>query len=179
MADGRRATTTRTTRGRLAALGLVAATVLVGCTVGPNYVRPSVEVPPAYKETEGWKVAQPDDGAVRGDWWEVFGDTELDALESRVDASNQAVAAAEALVRESRALVQETRAAFFPTVTVGLGVTRARQVVGTSNSSATTDRTVTALLLPADVSWEIDLWGRVRRAVEGSEASAQASLADL
>ena len=152
--------------------------LFTACTVGPNYVRPPAQVPESYKEMEGWKVAQPKDHLIRGAWWEIFNDPQLNALEEQVNISNQNVAVAEAQFRQARALVQAARAAYFPTVTVGPSFTR-------SNAGRDHDREISPhgrtsdYLLPADVSWEPDLWGRVRRTVEASKASAQASAADL
>ncbi|PYM66628.1 MAG: RND transporter [Candidatus Rokuibacteriota bacterium] len=167
--------------GLALAAGLGAALLLAACTVGPDYVRPGVATPApdAYKELDGWKVAQPTDDTLRGAWWELFGDPGLASLEAQVDVSSQTVAAAEAQLRQARALVQAARASYFPTITVGLGFTRSRQsaTVGTSTFSA--GRTTSTFQLPIDVSWEPDLWGRIRRSVESSRASAQASQADL
>ena len=100
----------------LASIG-IALTVLTACTVGPDYVRPTAEVPVSYKETVGWKVAEPKDHLIRGAWWEIYNDPELNALEEQVNLSNQNIAQAEAQFRQARALVQVARAAYFPTVT--------------------------------------------------------------
>jgi NodT family efflux transporter outer membrane factor (OMF) lipoprotein len=152
--------------------------LLSACTVGPNYVRPTIGVPIAYKEVDGWKMAQPKDDLVRGAWWELFGDPELSALEAQVDISNQNVVAAEAQFRQARALVQEARASYFPTVSIGVGVTRSRAAASTAGPAASRGP-VTDYSLPIDVSWELDVWGRIRRTVEASQAGAQASAADL
>jgi NodT family efflux transporter outer membrane factor (OMF) lipoprotein len=187
-----------TIRGRLL---LIAGVLLLasGCAVGPNYVRPAVIAPDAYKELDGWKVARPQDDASRGPWWERFGDPALNALEARVSISNQNLAAAEATYRQARALVREARAAYFPTVTLGLGYTRSRQSTtfvfgatggsssGTSASSATSTGTSggssggarSDFQLGLDFSWELDVWGRIRRGVESNRAAAQASAGDL
>jgi NodT family efflux transporter outer membrane factor (OMF) lipoprotein len=161
----------------LAAAGMLS--LLVGCTVGPNYVRPGVEVPGGYKEMEGWRVARPNDDTLRGAWWEIFNDPQLNALEEQVDISNQNVAQAEAQFRQARALVQQARAAYFPTITVGVGVTRSRRSSTLNTGGSVSRNAVTDYSLPIDVSWELDVWGRVRRAVESSQAGAQASAADL
>jgi NodT family efflux transporter outer membrane factor (OMF) lipoprotein len=159
--------------------------LLTACTVGPDYVRPTALVSAAYKEMQGWKVAQPRDNIIRGAWWEVFADPQLNALEAQVDVSNQNIAVAEAQFQQARALVREARASYFPTVTVGLGVTRVRGVVSTTgdasqtNGRGTSRGTATVYSLPIDVSWELDVWGRIRRTVESNQASAQASAADL
>jgi NodT family efflux transporter outer membrane factor (OMF) lipoprotein len=164
-------------------LGLLA--LVTGCTVGPDYVRPSVGVPAAYKELDDWKVAQPNDEVLRGAWWELFADLQLNALERQVDISNQNLVAAEAQVRQARALVRAARAGYFPTAAAGASVSRSRQssnvggVSGTAGSVSAPGRTTTEYALPLDVAWELDLWGRIRRTVESSRASAQASAADL
>src|SRR5213594_795472 len=101
--------------------------LVTGCMVGPDYVRPTVVAPDAYKEGAGWKVARPQDDAPRGAWWEVFADPQLNALAAQVSVSNQDVAVAEAQFRQARALVREARAAYFPTVTLGIGYARSRQ----------------------------------------------------
>jgi NodT family efflux transporter outer membrane factor (OMF) lipoprotein len=163
--------------------GSVLAT-LGGCTVGPDYVRPpTVQTPAAYKEGASssgpWKVATPSDTLERGQWWKVFGDPQLDALEAQVSVSNQNLKVAEANYLQARALARQARAAYFPTVTVGAAALRLRQ---SENVPARTTATIgphNDFLMPLDVSWEVDIWGRVRRLVEASKASAQASAADL
>ena len=187
-------------RGRLGGLLALASALLVlvsGCTVGPNYVRPSMWSPDSYKELDGWKIANPRDGMARGSWWEIFGDPQLNALEPRVNISNQNLAVAEAQYRNARALVREARAAYFPTVTLGAGFTRSRQSstfgVGSSGGSSTgtstsgtsssvgssSSRAVSDFQMGLDFSWELDVWGRIRRTVESNQASAQASAGDL
>ena len=160
---------------------LVAALMLVtGCAVGPDYVKPVPVTPDAYKEMVGWKVAQPKDDALRGAWWEIYSDPQLNALEEQVNISNQNVAAAEAQFRQARALIQQARAAYFPTVTIGAGVTRNRQSASfLANPSRSAGTSFTDYLLPLDVTWQADVWGRIRRSVESNQASAQASAADL
>ena len=161
---------------------LTATAALSACMVGPNYVRPPADAPAAFKETQGWKSAQPRDAAIRGSWWEVFGDAQLNALEAQVDVSNQTLKAAEARVREARALVQQARAALFPTVSANASATRAGGGAGASRSVGTSSATPGVrnnYNVALDASWEVDLWGRVRRNIESSEASAQASVGDL
>ena len=158
---------------------MLAATLalLSACAVGPDYVRPTVESPTAFKELDGWKPAQPRDLEIRGKWWEAFGDPLLNSLEDQVDISNQNLAQAEAQYRQARALVQSARASYFPVVTGNASETRSRSP---SNSVSTTPgRVNTERSLSLDATWEADVWGRVRRTVESSEASAQASAADL
>ena len=150
------------------------------CTVGPDYVRPTpVEtMPTAYKELEGWKVAQPQDGAIGERWWELYHDPILNSLVEQVAISNLNIAAAEAQFRQARALVQGAKAGYFPSLTVGASATRSQS---SSNSGAGNSGGTTAsnFLLPLDLTWELDLWGRIRRGVEASQANAQASAADL
>ncbi len=152
--------------------------LFAGCAVGPNYVRPSAPVPAAYKEIDGWKPAQPRDDVIRGKWWELFNDPELNSLEEQVNISNQNIVQAEAQYREALALVQIFRAGYFPNVSVGASYNR---VQGSSTISQSTPRqnTVSNYLLNSSMSWELDIWGRVRRQVESGTASAQASAADI
>ena len=158
------------------ARGLAAAAlaVLTACTVGPDYVRPKVEVPNAYKELGNWKVAAPGDEAARGNWWEIFADSQLNVLVAQVQVSNQNVAIAEAQYRQARALAQQARAALFPTVSATAGATRSG--AGSASSRSGVGNSYNVAL---DASWEVDVWGGVRRSVEAGEASAQASAAQL
>jgi NodT family efflux transporter outer membrane factor (OMF) lipoprotein len=153
-------------------------TLLTACAVGPDYVRPMALAPAAYKEINGWKVAQPQDKVIRGTWWEVFADPQLNALEAQVDVSNQTLAVAEAQFQQARALVREARASYFPTVSLGAGVARTHGAFQ-GTGGATSRVTSSDFSLPIDVSWELDVWGRIRRTVEANQASAQASAADL
>ena len=157
---------------------------LAACSVGPNYVRPPVETPSAYKEAQGWKQAEPRDEQSRGNWWEAFNDAQLDALVTQVAITNQTIKAAEARVREARALTQAARAAFFPIVTANASATRSGDRGGAGGGSVGSTggqgaRVGNSYNVSLDVSWEIDLWGRVRRTVEASEATAEASASDL
>ncbi|HEY6008932.1 MAG TPA: efflux transporter outer membrane subunit [Geobacteraceae bacterium] len=159
-------------------LPFAATLALAACTVGPDYVRPTVEVPPVFKEMSSWKVAQPRDHVSRGKWWEIFNDPQLNILEEQVNVSNQNLAVAEAQFRQAQALVQVARAGYFPTVTAGASASRARRPV-TTTSGSTVATTTSDYTLPLDVTWEVDIWGRVRRSVEAGRASAEASAADL
>jgi len=151
-----------------------------GCSVGPDYVRPTVETPAAYKENEGWKQAEPGDHLVRGAWWEIFDDSELNRLEEQVNVSNQNLAAAEAQFRQALALVDVARASYFPTVTAGGSATRSlRSANALGSTTSTTGHTFNDYLAPLTASWAVDVWGRVRRQVESSAASAQASAATV
>ena len=157
---------------------LVSAILLAGCTVGPKYHTPTVPTPDAYKETKDWKVATPQDAAIRDKWWEVYNDPQLNSLEEKVNVSNQSIAAAAASFLEARALVKEARSQYFPTLSTAPSITNQR--VGASRSSTTTtNSSFTDYSLPFDASWEPDLWGRVRNTVRANVAGAQASAADL
>jgi NodT family efflux transporter outer membrane factor (OMF) lipoprotein len=165
---------------RVAALALGAS--LSACTVGPDYVKPVVEAPKAYKEAaqdSGWKLANPRDQASRGKWWSVYDDPLLNALEDVATSSNQNVAAAEAQYRQARALAQAVRAGYLPTVSAGASVSRFANSVHAYNNTPSNIGPANSFALPLDVSWEADIWGRVRRSVEASLASAQAFAADL
>ncbi len=153
------------------------AVLLASCAVGPDYVKPKAPVPDAYKETDGWKVAQPRDEVLKGPWWEVFGDPQLNTLMAEVDINNQNVLQAEAQYRQAQALVQYARSAYFPLGTAGAAYTRSQQSSNAGKGTSTSP--VSDHLLSLGASWEIDLWGRIRRSVQASRASLQASAADL
>jgi NodT family efflux transporter outer membrane factor (OMF) lipoprotein len=165
--------------GRTLALIPSVLALLTGCAVGPNYVRPTVVIPEAYKETDGWRMAEPRDDASRGAWWEIFADPQLSALEARVSVSNQNLVVAEAQFRQARALVREVRANFFPQVTIGIGVSRTRPSSSVPSATGASSGAQSIYTLPLDVSWTVDVWGRIRRMVESNQAGAQASAADL
>jgi NodT family efflux transporter outer membrane factor (OMF) lipoprotein len=153
--------------------------VLAACAVGPEYVRPAAPVPEVYKEMGDWKVAQPGDTTIKGKWWSIFDDPLLTDLVEQVNISNQTVLAAEAQYRQAMALVQAAHAAYFPTLTAGAAFTRTLRS-STVTQRADTGGTLTSdYLLPVNVSWELDLWGRIRRTVEAARSGAQASAADL
>ena len=156
----------------------VAALALGGCMVGPDYVRPSVDTPGAYKEMEGWKRAEPRDQIARGQWWEIFVDPELDALVRRVDISNQNIRIAEANFRQARAIAEQARAGLFPTVSAGATAFRSKSP-SLANDPNFANGAINNFNLVANANWELDLWGRVRRGVESGEANWQASAADL
>ena len=183
---------------QLLACALSGALLLSGCTVGPKYHRPSVTAPEAYKEltpadyqtTDGWRVAQPKDAALKGKWWEIFNDPQLNALEEQVNVSNQNIASAAAAFLVARSMVRQARSQYFPTVTVGPSITNSRQSATISSGQATgtgtgtggtplTPQVLTDFLLPFDATWVPDLFGRVRNTVRASANAAQASAADL
>jgi len=164
------------------AMALAAAALLAGCSVGPDYVRPEVETPAAFKEAGTWKPAEPRDHEQRGRWWEVFGDPLLNSLEEQVSVSNQNLARAAAQYRQALALVQSTRAGYFPTVTAGISNTRSRAsstTIAQPSATPTSTGVVTNHNMPFQASWAPDLWGSIGRAVEANEAGAQASAGDL
>jgi NodT family efflux transporter outer membrane factor (OMF) lipoprotein len=161
---------------------------LAGCRVGPQYVRPTTSLAPEFKEAlpenfkpeDGWKPAQPSDAKLKGDWWTLFNDPQLDTLEAQIDPANQTLKQAEANFRAARAAVRFNRASDAPTIGVGPSVGAVRDsnnqpylnVSGANNGDGN-------FTLPFDLDYEIDLWGRVRRTVAQSREQAQASAADL
>lgn len=159
---------------------LFAALILMcGCAVGPRYSRPSAPTPTDYKETPpNWKTAQPADQMLKGKWWEVYQDPQLNALEDKIDISNQSLKAAQAQFAQARATVRYNRADYYPTITAGVSAARERfsenRPLAVGGVTTTND-----LVIPVDMSWEPDVWGRVRHTVEASRADAQATLADL
>jgi NodT family efflux transporter outer membrane factor (OMF) lipoprotein len=153
---------------------------LSGCAVGPRYSRPSAPVPTDYKETpQNWKPAQPADQTLRGKWWEIYQDSQLDALEEKINISNQSLKAAQAQFAQARATVRYNRADYYPTVTAGVSASRERLSSHRPLAQFTGGVTTNDLVIPVDMSYEPDVWGRVRRTVEATRADAQATLADL
>ena len=154
--------------------------LLSSCKVGPHYHTPSAPIPPSFKESAEWKQAEPQDSRLRGDWWQTFGDPDLNMLEEQIDVSNQNIAAAEARFRAARAAIGITGADLAPTLTVGGSSTTSRispnRATGRPSFSAVTG---TFYQLPIDLSYEADAWGRVRRTIEGNVDTAQATAADL
>ena len=164
-------------------LGFLALLTLFtsACMVGPKYQRPSAPTPQAFKEPppNGWKTAQPADGVLRGKWWELYNDPELNALEEQVSISNQNVLMAEAQYREAKDAIRVARAAFFPTVSVGPGITSGLNSSALLSSSSTTtgiigNGTRSTFAIPFDFSYTVDVWGAIRRAIRASAETAQA-----
>jgi NodT family efflux transporter outer membrane factor (OMF) lipoprotein len=162
--------------------------LLGGCMVGPKYVKPTVpmapafkeQVPDSYKQSDGWKPAQPGDQALRGNWWEVFGDPQLNALEEQLTASNQDLKVAEARFRQARAMIRFNRSEEFPTVSTSPSIVNERDSAHQPYFPPSLANNGTgAFTLPFDLSYEVDLWGRVRRTVSASREEAQASAGDL
>ena len=158
---------------------LIASILLAGCAVGPDYKRPKVEVPAAYREAGNWQTAAPKDTAERGKWWTIFNDPSLDGMMAQVEVSNQTIAAAEAQVRISAALAAQSRSQFWPTVNAQMSRTESKPsaTTGPIIGQATNKRIIDALSFP--ISWEADVWGRIRRLVESGDATTKASAADL
>ncbi len=163
----------------LAVLAVAPILQICGCTVGPKYNRPSAEVPSAYKELGNWKQAQPNDQNLGGNWWEIFQDPQLNALEAQVNVSNQNLRAAEAQYTQSRAVLRYNRAAYFPSINGGASATRNKISEHRPPSLSTNGVTYSDFQIPFELSYEVDVWGRVRRTVESYRAQAQASAADL
>jgi NodT family efflux transporter outer membrane factor (OMF) lipoprotein len=158
----------------------IAVFQLSGCEVGPKYHPPAVQAPPSYKEVGNWKPAQPNDQNLGGTWWTMFQDPQLDALELQVNVSNQNLKAADAQYRQARAVLRYSRADYYPTVTAGPSATRTRVSSNRPPLSSTFDGvTYNDFVLPFDFSYQVDVWGRVRRTVESNREQAQASAADL
>jgi len=156
--------------------------LLAGCMVGPKYVKPTVPLPQPdafkeYKKLDGWKTAQPNDQAIRGNWWEIFADPELNSLEQQVAASNQDLKAAEARFREARAMIRFNRSYEFPTISAGASIASVRDSSNRPYFPASYN--TGDFVLPFDLSYEVDLWGRIRRQVTSAREETQATAADL
>jgi len=182
-------------------LAPLAALLVAGCNLAPEYTRPSTPSaqPAAWKEltpadfasTDGWKQAEPRDGVIRGNWWEMLGDPLLDELERQVDVANQTLAQAYATHRAAEAVVAQSRSQLFPTVAVSPSVTRSESGSGSSHSSTIVGATgsqvvgggggtaTTQYQVPLEASWELDLWGSIRNTIAASGDEAQATAADL
>jgi NodT family efflux transporter outer membrane factor (OMF) lipoprotein len=188
---------TRRTPRTLIFAASAAVALLGGCRVGPKYVKPAMPAPPEFKETSAaaytnapdgtWKPAQPQDAMLKGKWWETFNEPELNALEEQLDINNQNIAQYFQNFMAARAIVAEARSQFFPSLTAGASYQRQKSSGALRDSASTTGTGVTAnsgstattLSLPFDVSWEPDLWGRVRNTVREYQYAAQVSAADL
>jgi NodT family efflux transporter outer membrane factor (OMF) lipoprotein len=160
---------------------------LEGCTVGPKYVKPAVptstnykeEAPASFKESDQWQPANPGDQASRGKWWEIFGDPELNQLEEQIADSNQNLKVAEARFREARAAIRFNRASQFPTITTSPSASYVKSSDFSPNFASKIQQSSKGdFVLPFDLSYELDLWGRVRRSVAAAREEAQASAAD-
>jgi NodT family efflux transporter outer membrane factor (OMF) lipoprotein len=173
---------------------------LTGCMVGPKYHAPTTQAPPAYKEAPAnaapapappatpeadptlgglgsWTVAQPQDASLRGKWWEIYHDPELNALEEQLNINNQTIKQSFENFMAARAIVRQAHAQLFPTAAVAPSGSRSRS--SSNAASAGSGATTTFLEVPATVSWEPDLWGKIRNTVRQAQYSAQISAADL
>jgi NodT family efflux transporter outer membrane factor (OMF) lipoprotein len=177
------------TKLQISMIPAVAALLLAGCRVGPKYQVPpatSQAPPPTYKESptqfptsDAWKVAQPQDAMLRGKWWEIYNDPELNALEDQLNVDNQNIKQSFENFMEARTLITQARSQLYPTVGTSPSYARSRSSanVGSSTASSGGDSSLTAL--PLSVSWEPDLWGRVRNLIREQQYNAQLSAADL
>ena len=151
---------------------LISLMAFIGCSVGPDYKRPDTVIPSGYKELKGWREALPRDQEIKTKWWEVFGDPVLNDLVEKVNVSNQSIALAESQYRQAIAQVQLARAGYFPALGTQATYTRSR-------GASTGYDIVNSHNIALGASWELDVWGKVRRQVEAGKASAEASFADL
>jgi NodT family efflux transporter outer membrane factor (OMF) lipoprotein len=168
---------------------LLAATLLLfaACTPGPKYAKPTVATPPSYKElapsvagpSGEWKPSQPQDQVLRGKWWEVFNDPQLNTLEERVDISNQNLKSAAAQFRQARDVIRINQSQLYPTVGAGPNMTAEQFSKNAPNPTSKAGQTLGDLVLPFDLSYEVDAWGRIRLNIVAAKAGAQASAADL
>jgi NodT family efflux transporter outer membrane factor (OMF) lipoprotein len=150
--------------------------------VKPSTATPAAykEIPPdTFKETNDWKFARPNDAVIRGKWWEMFNDPQLNSLEEQLNTANQNIALADANFRAARALVKESRSQYFPTVTTSPSIIVSRQSAASTHSNVSPGRSSVNYTLPFDATWEPDFWGRIRNTVIARASEAQASAADL
>jgi len=168
-------------------VALLLVLLLAGCTVGPKYAKPTVPTTPTYKEeapgsfreSDQWQPAHPGDQTSRGDWWEIFGDSELNKLEEQIADSNQDLKVAEARFRQARAAIRFNRASQFPTISTSPSASYVKSSDFSQNFPSKVQEASTGnFVLPFDLSYELDLWGRVRRSVAAAREEAQATAAD-
>jgi NodT family efflux transporter outer membrane factor (OMF) lipoprotein len=175
------------TRVLAPSLGLISL-LLSGCMVGPKYVKPTTPLAPEFKEEPpesfkndtSWKTASPEDQRLRGNWWAIFGDPQLNSLEEQVTAANQNLKVSEARLREARSMIKFNRASLYPTISTAPSVTNERLSANQPYFPASVVNNGTGdFNLPFDLSYEVDLWGRVRRTINASREDAQATAGDL
>src|ERR1700689_2372396 len=180
-----------------ALLAPILALVLAACAVGPDYKSAAAPVPTKFKELKGWRLAAPSDALDRGNWWSAYRDSKLDSLLRQVEVSNQTVAAQAAAYEQTRAVIREAQSALFPTLTANYNATRTRTGpsagsggLGSSGPSSVSGLgggagsgghgTYSTTFVPQlSASWDLDVWGKVRRQIEANTSAAQASKADL
>ena len=181
--------------GKLGAAAALVLLVLVsGCNVGPKYHAPTAPAVTAtsykestvnFKDQDGWKVASPQEAAIRGNWWEIFNEPELNALEEQLNANNQSIQVAYQNYMASRALIAEARSQYWPTVSFNPSWNRSRSSANTNNNNNNnggnnnSGSTSSLWALPIDVSWTPDFWGKIRNQVREAEYTAQSNAADL
>jgi len=155
--------------------------LLSACTLSPDYHRPELTSSAQFKQAEGWTQAKPSDAMARGAWWELYGDAQLNALIEELNRGNQTIAQYEAQYRQAQALVRSSRGALFPSLDLSVAKTRSAQGAGSSSSSLSNNSSGIRNTYNAQlgVNWELDLWGKLRDTLASSEASAEASIADL
>jgi outer membrane protein TolC len=171
-----------------AAVSLAGLAILSGCVVGPKYHAASPPPPaPAYKESptqfkesEGWTVAQPADAKLRGKWWEIFNDPELNALEEELNINNQNIKESFENYMAARAIIREARSQYFPTLSAAPAISHARSSANLGSANGNTGNLQSSTFsLPLDASWAPDIWGKVRNTVRQAQYAAQVSAADL
>lgn len=154
-------------------LAIVCCSVfLTGCAVGPDYVRPDTDIPVSYKEDGLWKSAKPADEVPKGEWWKVFNDAELNRLMDQLNHQNLTIIQAEAQYRQAAAYLRQAESGLFPTIDAGFS--RTRGTSSTNNAIINNQNQFTGT-----ISWEIDIWGEIRRSIEAGEAGAASSLANI
>jgi NodT family efflux transporter outer membrane factor (OMF) lipoprotein len=160
-----------------------AACLLASCTVGPKYSKPAVPTAPLYSEQppakfqEGWKTAQPQDSSIRGNWWEIFGDSQLNQLEEKIAPGSFSLKAAQSSFEQARTLIRINRSNLYPTVSIGPNITRNR--VSSNNPLRLEGFGYGLFDFPISASWDADFFGRIRRSITAAREDAQASAADL
>lgn len=168
---------------RYSVVASLALLPLGACNVGPDYQRPPAIVSDHFKESEGWKIAEPRETHDKGPWWSLYNDPMLDKLVAQVEVSNQNLKSLEAAYRSSLAVIRQARASYFPTIGANGSVQQSGSGGGGGGSSragaSSRGGGTTEYSLAGSLSWEIDLWGRISRTVEGNAANAQASAADF
>ena len=169
-------------------LALTASLALLeGCVVGPRYIAPVTQAPPAFKEavpqqsTDGttWTPATPQDATLRGNWWELYQEPELNSLEEKLNTSNQNIAQSFQNLMAARAQIKQARASYYPTISVGPSYTRGRTSGTEVSQFAGVNSNSNDFSLPFDISWEPDVWGRIRNTVREYANAAQVSATDL
>ena len=180
----------RSSIGMWCVIAIAALCVMpAGCNVGPKYLPPTATAPQAFKESptqfkesNGWAVAQPQDATLRGKWWEIYNDPDLNSLEDQLNVNNQNIQQAFENFMEARALVREARSQYFPTASIGGAYNRSRtssNLGSTTGTGAQGGKQSQVFSLLADASWEPDLWGKVRNTVRAGQYTAQLTAADL